>query len=227
MKISNYNKIIKIELVLIIILLIVYFVIDFNDRKVKNLEFKIQDLQTELNKTKKELNDTKINLENLNTKVQNLKISLMKDMVSMHHLSDKQQSLILAEIWKQSKKYKINPAFLYAILWKESRFRNDIIHKPIYVRALKKEIQAQGMGAIVWDFWGDKLKSNTSLKSKKDLKNWKKNIEGTAYILSYLKSLPKVSNTKNKYESAASRYYGKYQSNYVNKTMLKFNKLNS
>lgn len=223
----NYDKLNKIGIILIIILLIVYFMLDINNTKVKNLEFKIQDLQTELNKTKKELNDTKINLNHLSSKVQDLKISLMKDMSSMYHLSDKQQSLILDEIWKQSKKYKINPAFLYAILWKESRFRNDIIHKPTYVRTLKKEIQAQGMGAIVWDFWGDKLKSNTSLKSKKDLKNWKKNIEGTAYILSYLKSLPKVSNTKNKYESAASRYYGKYQANYVNKTMSKFNELNS
>ncbi|EAL4082821.1 hypothetical protein DFW61_10810, partial [Campylobacter coli] len=177
----NYDKLNKIGIVLIIILSVVYLMLDINNTKVKNLEFKIQDLQTELNKTKKELNDTKVNLNHLSSKVQDLKISLTKDMSAMHHLSDKQQSLILAEIWKQSKNYKINPAFLYAILWKESRFRNDIIHKPIYVRTLKKEVQAQGMGAIVWDFWGDKLKSNTSLKSKKDLKNWKKNIEGTAY----------------------------------------------
>ena len=227
MKASNYNKIIKIELVLIIILLIVYFVIDFNDRKVKNLELEMQDLQIELHKTKKELDDTKNDLETLNLKIQNLKISLVNDMASMMHLSSEQQSLILDEIWKQSKKYKINPAFLYTILWKESRFRNDVIHKPTYVRTLKKEVQALGMGGIVWDFWGDKLKANTSLKSKKDLKKWEKNIEATAYILSYLKSLPKVSNTKNKYESAASRYYGKYQANYVNKTMSKFTELTS
>lgn len=227
MKVSNYNKIIKIELVLIIILLIVYFIMDFNDRKVKNLELEIQDLQIELHKTKKELDDTKNDLENLNTKVQNLKISLVNDMASMYHLDNKQQSLILDEIWKQAKNYKINPAFLYAVLWNESRFRNDVTHKPIYVRALKKEIQALGMGGIVWDFWGDKLKTNTSLKSKKDLKKWEKNIEATAYILSYLKSLPKVSNTKNKYESTASRYYGKYQANYVNKTMSKFTELTS
>lgn len=227
MKVSNYNKIIKIELVLIIILLIVYFIMDFNDRKVKNLELEIQDLQIELHKTKKELDDTKNDLENLNTKVQNLKISLVNDMASMMHLGSEQQSLILAEIWKQAKNYKINPAFLYAVLWNESRFRNDVTHKPIYVRTLKKEIQALGMGGIVWDFWGDKLKTNTSLKSKKDLKKWEKNIEATAYILSYLKSLPKVSNTKNKYESAASRYYGKYHANYVNKTMSKFTELTS
>lgn len=199
MKVLNYDKILKIEMFLIIFLLVVYFIIDINDRKVKDLELEIQNLQTELNKTKielddtkNELNDTKIDLENLNTKVQNLKISLLNDISSMDHLDGDQQSLIVAEIWKQSKKFKINPAFLYAVLWNESRFRNDVSHKPIYVRALKKEIQALGMGAIVWDFWEDKLKENTSLKSKKDLKNWKKNIEGTAYILSYLKSLPLV-----------------------------------
>ncbi|EAJ2917448.1 hypothetical protein DFW84_10040, partial [Campylobacter coli] len=109
----NYDKLNKIGIVLIIILSVVYFMLGINNTKVKNLEFKIQDLQTELNKTKKELNDTKINLNHLSSKVQDLKISLMKDMSAMHHLSDKQQSLILAEIWKQSKNYKINPAFLY------------------------------------------------------------------------------------------------------------------
>lgn len=227
MKVFNYDKIIRIELILIIILLIVYFIIDINDPKIKNLELEIHDLQIELNKTKNELNNTRNNLEKLNSKVQNLKISLVNDMSSMRHLGGEQQSLILAEIWKQAKQYKINPAFLYAVLWNESRFRNDVIHKPVYVKALKKKIQALGMGGIVWDFWQDRLKANTSLKSKKDLKDWKKNIEGTAYILSYLKSLPKVSNTKNKYESASSRYYGKYHANYVNKTMLKFTELTS
>lgn len=49
----NYDKLNKIGIILIIILSVVYFMLDFNDRKVKNLELEMQDLQIELHKTKK------------------------------------------------------------------------------------------------------------------------------------------------------------------------------
>lgn len=198
--------------------------------------FKYFDLKTHLNQMDnellneksavKELKETLANAEKeilyLKNDVKKIKVRLAEDFLKFKHIDDSMKSEILAEIWTHARNYKIDPAFLYAVLWKESRFRNDVTHKPTYVKALNKVVQAQGMGAIVWDFWGSKLIKNTSITVESDLKDWRKNIEGTAYILGHLAQQELVEGTKNRYESAASRYYGKYNHSYVSQTINKY-----
>lgn len=208
----------------------IVFIIDKskNDaHKIQSLESKVQILKNELNDINQTLELTKQKLDATNDKVKNLKISLINDIDKYHHLDIDERNKILASIWMNSKKYEVDPTLLYAILWKESRFRNDVTHTPVFVRALNKKVQAQGMGAIIWEFWDEYLIANTTLKSKNDLNVWEKNIEATASIISYLSQKPLAKNTKNINESVAARYYGKYQKNYVTKVISKMEDIKS
>ena len=133
-------------------------------------------------------------------------------------ISNKQKTDIIQEIILQSETYNVDPKLVYAILFTESAFKNKVKHQPTYVKQLKTKVQAIGMGGVVWEFWGDYLLENTSLTQKSDLKKWRKNIEATAAILAYLSNYRKHPKAKDVNESAAIRYYGLYDKDYVQKT---------
>lgn len=149
-----------------------------------------------------------------------VKTKMFQDLIKYNYINELRAYEIIKEIKKNSSIYNVKPEFLYAVLWRESRFRNDVEHKRVFVKSLKKDVQAVGMGAIIWEFWGQDLKQNTSLKEKDDLNIWKKNIEATAYILGYLKTKPKLKERSLK-ESVTIRYYGKYAKYYTNSIIKK------
>lgn len=149
-----------------------------------------------------------------------VKTKMFRDLIKYNYINELRAYEIIKEIKKNSSIYNIKPEFLYAVLWRESRFRNDVEHKRVFVKALQKNVQAIGMGAIIWEFWGQDLKQNTSLKEKDDLNIWEKNIEATAYILGYLKTKPKLKERSLK-ESVTIRYYGKYAEYYTNSIIKK------
>lgn len=156
-----------------------------------------------------------------------IKKQLFNDLNQYSHLEQDDLFKIINAVYINSEKYNLNPIFVYSVIWKESRFKNDVNHKITFVKALNKEVQAIGVGGVVWEFWSKRLIENTSIEKKDDLYNFDKNIEATAYILSYLKELPNVGTLNNKRESALARYYGKYQENYVSQIMNKFKTIQS
>lgn len=121
------------------------------------------------------------------------------------------------EIIKQSFIYNIDPKLVYATIYVESTFNEDAKHKPTYVRKLKREVQALGLGGVVWEFWGSYLKKNTTLTQKSDLKDPLKNIEATAAILAHLASFEIHPKAQTAEESASIRYYGAHSGNYMRK----------
>lgn len=157
--------------------------------------------------------------------VENLRHYMHFDMSSTTRLPEELKTDIIQEVILQSQAYEVDPKLVYAVLFTESRFRNNVRHTPTYVKQLKRKVQAIGMGGVVWDFWADYLVANTSLKKKSDLKNWRKNIEATAAILAFLsnyKMHPKAQDAK---ESAAIRYYGLHSVDYVESINLAYNRL--
>ena len=157
--------------------------------------------------------------------LENLRHYMHFDMSATTRLSEDLKPEIISEIVEQSLAYEVDPKLVYAVLFTESRFRNNVKHQPTYVKQLKKKVQAIGMGGVVWEFWSDYLIANTSLKQKSDLKDWRKNIEATAAILAFLsnyKMHPKAQDTK---ESAAIRYYGLHSVDYVESINLAYSRL--
>ena len=121
------------------------------------------------------------------------------------------------EILKQSFLHNIDPKLVYATIYVESTFNEDAEHKPTYVRKLRKEVQALGLGGVVWEFWGSYLLKHTTLTQKSDLKDPIKNIEATAAILGHLASYEIHPRAKTPEESASIRYYGAHSSKYLKK----------
>lgn len=157
--------------------------------------------------------------------IENLRHYMHFDMSATTRLPEELKTDIIQEVILQSQTYEVDPKLVYAVLFTESRFRNNVKHQPTYVKQLKRKVQAIGMGGVVWDFWADYLIANTSLKEKKDLRNWRKNIEATAAILAFLsnyKMHPKAQDTK---ESAAIRYYGLHSVDYMESINLAYNRL--
>lgn len=157
--------------------------------------------------------------------LENLRHYMHVDMSATASVPEDLKYEITQEITKHSIAYNTDPKLVYAILFTESRFRNGVNHTRTYVKQLKKEVQAIGMGGIIWEFWDDYLIANTSLKEKKDLEDWRKNIEATTAILAFLsnsKMHPKAQDAK---ENAAIRYYGLHNAEYVKKINIAYNRL--
>lgn len=149
--------------------------------------------------------------------IEMLKNIMHFDMASYTRLPEELKTDIIQEVVLNSQKYNIDARLVYAVLFTESTFRNNVKHTPTYVKQLKKKVQAIGMGGVVWDFWKDYLVENTSLTKKSDLKDWRKNIEATSAILAYLYNYKMHPKAKDSKESVAIRYYGLYNIEYIEK----------
>ena len=157
----------------------------------------------------------------------NLKVvqeSFYRELSQMKHLSDEDSKEIAALIPIYAKKYDIDSAVLFGVLWKESRFQHTVEHKPTNVKALGKTVQAIGIGGIVYEFWGSKLEAAGIIKEKEDLYLLDKGIESSAFVLSELKKLGPLKG-HNLTDSMLHRYYGASTKHYAKKVISKANEI--
>lgn len=143
---------------------------------------------------------------------------MISDMIKYKYLNDEFRYELANLIVENANKFNIDPKLLYAFIKTESAFNVKAIHKPTRVKALNyKKIQAIGLGGVVWEFWGDELVTNTSIQKKSELRDYRKNIEATAYIISELSNKKKHRLAKNDIDTIAIWYYGRYSYDYISK----------
>ena len=125
-------------------------------------------------------------------------------------LSSANRKIILDTVIAESTKYNINPIILYSLLHVESSMRFWIQHTPvnIIIKKKKRRIQAVGLGGVVWEWWGDKLKVAGIAEVRSDLFNPEVNIKSAAFILNEFSKMDKLKGTKSKDESMLRRYFG-------------------
>lgn len=136
----------------------------------------------------------------------------------------KNQEKILSSILKYSEEYDISPIVLYSIIKTESEFLHHIEHPPVKLKS-GKTIRAVGLGGVIWEFWGSKLKKEGIANSRNDLFNIEVNIEASAFIFNEFLKLKQLKNTSNKLESALARYYGSSKAGYQNKIAKQMSKI--
>lgn len=143
---------------------------------------------------------------------------MISDMLKYKYLNDEFRYELANLIVENANKFNIDPKLLYAFIKTESAFNVKAMHKPTRVKALNyKKIQAIGLGGVVWEFWGNELVTNTSIQKKSELRDYRKNIEATAYIISELSNKKKHRLAKNDIDTIAIWYYGRYSYDYISK----------
>lgn len=147
----------------------------------------------------------------------NYQIAMQSDLDSYNHLSESEKSEIMSSIFKYSDIYDIDPCILYAVLKTESEMHPKIEHNSTYIKSLNKKIKAVGLGGVVWEFWGTKLRDANIAKIRSDLFDIEANIAASAFILNEFKHLPKLPKAKNITESMLMRYYGSQTAGYHKK----------
>ena len=147
----------------------------------------------------------------------NYQIAMRSDLDSYNHLSESEKSEIMSSIFKYSDIYDVDPCILYAVLKTESEMHPKIEHNSTYIKSLNKKIKAVGLGGVVWEFWGTKLRDANIAKIRSDLFEIEANIAASAFILNELKHLPKLPKAKNITESMLMRYYGSQTAGYHKK----------
>ena len=142
---------------------------------------------------------------------------MFADLLKFKYLTDEFRYELVDLINKAAIKFDTDPKLIYSFIRTESAFNIRAKHTPVYVKALGQKVQAIGLGAVIWEFWGDELLANTTLTKKSDLKDYRKNIEATAYIISALAQKEKHKKAKNDIDTIAIWYFGKYNYDYVSK----------
>ena len=142
---------------------------------------------------------------------------MQSDLDSYNHLSESEKSEIMSSIFKYSDIYDVDPCILYAVLKTESEMHPKIEHNSTYIKSLNKKIKAVGLGGVVWEFWGSKLRDANIAKIRSDLFEIEANVAASAFILNELKHLPKLPKAKNITESMLMRYYGSQTAGYHKK----------
>ncbi len=147
-------------------------------------------------------------------------LDLLKDMNKMYpHLSTNVKKIIVKTILIESKKYNINPLIIYSLIHTESSMRPWINHKRVLIKidGKKKYIQAVGLGGIVWEWWGKKLKDAEIAEVRSDLFNPEINIKAVVFVYNKLYNKQKLKNAKSQDESAMIRYFGGGYKSYFQK----------
>lgn len=141
--------------------------------------------------------------------------------IRYNHISVNNRLLIIESIAKTSDKYNISPLVLYSLIAVESSFRWWIDHPLVTVidSETKKSIKthAIGLGGIVYEIWGTKLKTEKIIENKSDLYSIQQNIESIAYVYSSLKLMTQHPKASNKIESGLIRYFGGGYKSYFEK----------
>lgn len=136
------------------------------------------------------------------------------------HISSVDRDTIMIAIAKASDKHQLSPLVLFSLLSVESSFRWWIDHDLVTVEnweGHKVKTRAIGLGGVVYEIWGKKLKDAGIIETKSDLYTIDRNIASAAFIYSHLKSLPLHPKATNPIESGLIRYFGGGYRSYFNK----------
>ncbi len=169
-----------------------------------------------------------ININRMQSFVQFTKVDMQKDIILTYsNISNRVKKQIIDAIIKASSKYNINPLILYSLIHTESSMRPWIEHTPTYIVKDKKKIKirAVGLGGVVWEWWGDKLKANNIADVRSDLFDPTINIFATAFIYNEMFKKTKLKDAKTQDESAMIRYFGGNYKWYFQKINTKIAKL--
>jgi len=180
-----------------------------------NLEENIKNLTIEINGLKKEKKESFVNI---------YKEDLMRDLTNNYKdVSNRTKKQILDTILEEAEKYNLNPLILYSLCYVESTFRPWLEHEERIVdvgtngNIKKVKIRAVGVTGIVWEIWGEQLKTAGIAETRGDLFDPVINIRAGAFVYNdgYLKSMKE--NAKNKDESALLRFFGGNFPSYVDR----------
>jgi len=230
LKYSTEN-ILKISFLGIISILVVYIIYVQNSFNIDISEKQnnIQKITEELQKTKKSLeiitkskNDLTSEIQEIKKKslIQFTKADIMKDIIIHYNgISNRVKKVIIETILEESIKYDINPLILYSLIHTESSMRYWIEHKPTFVVIDKKKIKikAVGLGGVVYEWWGEKLKKAKILSVRSDLFDPAINIRATAFVYNELFKMKKHPKATTQDESAMIRYFGGGYKSYFKK----------
>ena len=146
---------------------------------------------------------------------------MYKDLTTRYpHISPENRNLVMESIAKSADKYAVSPLVLYSLIAVESSFRWWIEHPQVSVQSSEGKpvkTRAIGLGGVVFEIWGDKLKEANVIATKSDLFLIDKNIAASAFIYSYLKSKPLHPKANNPIESGLIRYFGGGYRSYFDK----------
>ena len=131
------------------------------------------------------------------------------------HLSSKQRKAILDAIMKTSELYKVSPLILFAIPKVESSYRPWVTHSQVIVNG--KKDNAIGLTAILYSWWGEKLKKAGIIETKSDLYDPQINILACGFVFNELRKMPLKKGTTDPNVSAMRRYFGKNFKSYSDK----------
>ena len=138
-------------------------------------------------------------------------------------ISSKNRKIIMKALTDTSKTYNINPILIFTLIETESSFRWWI--KGPVIRVNKKKTRAIGLGNIVYEIWGEKLRSAGIIETKTDLFDISNNIHSIGFILSKNKEMEMLKGTKSHTESALRRYFGGNVKRYSETIKTKMNEL--
>lgn len=127
------------------------------------------------------------------------------------HISTSNGAIILTTLRDVSKEHKINPIILYFLIHAESSFRWWIKHDLVTVKneqGKKVKTRAIGLGGVIYEVWGSKLKSANIIETKADLYNITNNIRATAWIYAHERAKALHPKATNPEMSAMLRYFG-------------------
>lgn len=136
------------------------------------------------------------------------------------HISQENRDTIILSIAKAADKYKVNPLVLYSIIAVESSFRWWILHPQVTVQdheGNSVKTRAIGLGGVVYEIWGIKLKEAGIITTKADLFQIERNIDAIGFIYSTLKAKPLHPKANNSTESGLIRYFGGGYRSYFDK----------
>lgn len=175
-------------------------------------------IYVELHKEPKVVTYSQIQYKEIPLEIERKVFYLYKDLQKYNHLDDLTKIKISKNVVKYAEKYGISYKLLYSVLWRETRFRHNTLHKPTYIKSLNKTIQAKGIGGVVCEYWCETLIKNNIITHENELLELERGIESSAFILKFYKNLGKQEGYTLE-ESMLNRYYGKPVKKYY-KTIL-------
>lgn len=198
---SRFSLMTTIGVLLTLLGLSVWYVVKQNNSSVQ------QELTAKLSKTKQQLEEARNNLSFVSI----TREDFMKDLQANYpEVSTRAKKQILQTIMDESANYDINPLILYSVLYVESSFHPWIEHTPVNITINKKStrVRAVGLGGVVWEWWGSKLKAAGIAETRGDLFDLETNIKATAFVYNEMYKMKIHKSAKNKDESALLRYFG-------------------
>lgn len=193
----------------------------FKPKDVREYELQILKLKTENEQLKEEIQDLQslLEIKEFNkikdTKGLNIDYKVLEKDLQRFNISQTDKNEIIESIKETSGIFNINPLILYAIIETESSFNKNALHSEINIKG--ETTRAIGLGGIVYEIWGNKLKRAGIIKQKSDLNNIRENILSIGFVFNEFLNMDNIKGFKYQEQSALGRYFGNFSKSYVAK----------